>query len=107
MFKARLSSLLFALFASASLAVSAAEISPKPASQAEEVQVAAVAQVDLNSADVATLQRELLGIGQVRAEAIVAYREEHGKFASVDELLEVKGIGASIMERNRDRLSVN
>jgi len=107
MFKPRLCSLLFALFASVSLAVTAAEVSSTPTSQAEEVQVAAVAQVDLNSADVATLQRELLGVGQVKAEAIVAYREEHGKFASVDELLEVKGIGAAILERNRDRLSVN
>nr|WP_298165957.1 ComEA family DNA-binding protein [uncultured Pseudomonas sp.] len=107
MLNARLCSLLFALFASVSLAVSAAEVSSKPSSQAEEVQVAAVAQIDLNSADVATLQRELLGVGQVKAEAIVAYREEHGKFASVDELLEVKGIGAAILERNRDRLSVN
>ncbi len=107
MFKPRLCSLLFALFASASLAVAAAEVSSKPTSPAEEVQVAAVAQVDLNSADVATLQRELLGVGQVRAEAIVAHREEHGKFASVDELLEVKGIGAAILEKNRDRLSVN
>jgi competence protein ComEA len=107
MLKPRLCSLLFALLASVSLAVSAAEVSSKPTNQAEEVQVAAVAQVDLNSADVTTLQRELLGIGQVRAEAIVAYREEHGKFASVDELLEVKGIGAAILEKNRDRLSVN
>ena len=48
-----------------------------------------------------------MGIGATKAQAIVAYREEHGNFASVDELLEVKGIGEATLEKNRDRLSVN
>lgn len=107
MLKLKLSALLFALLASMSLVVSAAEVSSKQASSAEAVQVATVAMVNLNTADAATLQRELLGIGQVKANAIVAYREEHGNFASVDELLEVKGIGAAILEKNRDKLSIN
>ncbi|WP_339461937.1 ComEA family DNA-binding protein [Pseudomonas sp. EA_105y_Pfl2_R69] len=107
MLKLKLSSLLFALLASMSLVVSAAEVSSKPASPGEAVQVATAAMVNLNTADAATLQRELLGIGQVKAEAIVAYREAHGNFASVDELLEVKGIGAAILEKNRDKLSIN
>ena len=62
---------------------------------------------NLNTADAATLQRELAGIGATKAQAIVAYREEHGNFASVDELLEVKGIGEATLEKNRDKLSVN
>jgi competence protein ComEA len=107
MLKLKLSSLLFALLASMSLVVSAAEVSPKPVSSGEAVQVATAAIVNLNTADAATLQRELLGIGQVKAEAIVAYREAHGDFASVDELLEVKGIGPAILEKNRDKLSIN
>ena len=107
MLKLKLSALLFALLASMSLVVSAAEVSSKSASQGEPVQVATAAMVNLNTADAATLQRELLGVGQVKAEAIVAYREAHGDFASVDELLEVEGIGPAILEKNRDKLSIN
>lgn len=61
---------------------------------------------NLNTADVPTLQRELNGIGQAKAQAIVAYREANGPFQSVDELLEIKGIGNALMERNRDRLTL-
>jgi competence protein ComEA len=63
--------------------------------------------VDLNSADATTLQTALSGIGRAKAEAIVAYREANGAFASVDELLEVKGIGKALLDRNRDILMVN
>jgi competence protein ComEA len=107
MLKAKLSSLLFVLLASMSLAVSAAETKTQPAPAVEATQVAAVGKINLNTADAATLQRELLGIGEVKAQAIVAYRDEHGDFASVDELLEVKGIGEATLERNRDKLSTN
>ena len=60
--------------------------------------------VNLAAADVATLQGELVGIGAAEAQAIVAYRKERGSFVSVDELLEVKGIGEAL-EKNRDKLS--
>lgn len=103
------SSLLFALLASASIAVSAAEAPKAEAVPPAVVQAvkADAAKVNLNTADAATLERELLGIGAVKAKAIVAYREANGPFASVDELLEVKGIGNAILEKNRDKLSVN
>ncbi|MDP3816917.1 helix-hairpin-helix domain-containing protein [Pseudomonas sp.] len=107
MLKTQFSSLLFALLASMSLAVSAAEVSADQVSPTETVQVAEAVKVNLNTADAATLERELLGIGQVKAEAIVAYRDEHGAFASVDELLEVKGIGEATLEKNREKLSIN
>lgn len=73
-------------------------------------QIAADAQVltiNLNTADEATLQRELSGVGEAKAKAIVAYRESNGDFASADELLEVKGIGKAIFDRNRDKIAVN
>lgn len=107
MLKVRLSSLLFAVLASLSLAAVAAEAPKTENAGPATVQVAQVATVNLNSADAATLQRELTGIGESKAKAIVAYREEHGNFASVDELLEVKGIGQSTLEKNRDKLSAN
>lgn len=62
---------------------------------------------DLNAADAPTLQRELSGVGEAKAKAIVAYRDVNGPFASVDELLEVKGIGKAILDRNRQNLEVN
>jgi competence protein ComEA len=65
------------------------------------------AKVDLNDADAATLQKELAGVGEAKAKAIVTYRETNGPFSSVDELLEVKGIGKAILDRNRDKLEVN
>ena len=72
-------------------------------------QVASDAQmvtINLNTADEATLQRELSGVGAVKAKAIVAYREANGDFTSADELLEVKGIGKAIFEKNRDKVAV-
>ncbi|MBV7479905.1 helix-hairpin-helix domain-containing protein [Pseudomonas sp. PDM31] len=104
-------SLVFALLTSASLSAIAAPVNAPGVSNAPQVQdVAAKAQsgkVDLNSADAPTLQRELAGVGEEKAKAIVAYRESNGAFASVDELLEVKGIGKAILDRNRDRIEVN
>ena len=64
------------------------------------------AAVDLNSADAATLAEELNGVGQVRAEAIIEYRQEHGPFESVGEFTEVRGIGSATLEKNRDSLAL-
>ncbi|MFP5335661.1 MAG: helix-hairpin-helix domain-containing protein [Actinomycetes bacterium] len=61
--------------------------------------------VDLNSASAADLDA-LPGIGPVLSERIVAWREEHGRFSSVDELLEVSGIGQSLLERLRPLVRV-
>ena len=57
--------------------------------------------VDLNTADAETIARELNGVGQARAQAIVAWREAHGAFKSAEELLEVDGIGPHILDANR------
>ena len=67
-------------------------------------QAASSAGVDLNTADAATLARELTGIGESRARAIVEHRRRHGPFRSVDELALVRGIGPKTVERNRARL---
>ncbi|MDE2219591.1 MAG: helix-hairpin-helix domain-containing protein, partial [Gammaproteobacteria bacterium] len=44
---------------------------------------------------------ELRGIGPVKAQAIVEYRQKHGAFRSVDELAQVKGISQKLIDRNR------
>ena len=61
--------------------------------------------INLNRADAETLAAEISGIGPAKAEAIVAFREAHGPFKSVDDLLLVRGIGEATLKKNRDRLS--
>lgn len=62
--------------------------------------------VDLNTADAETIARELNGVGQARAEAIVAYREEYGAFQSTEELLNVTGIGKYILDANEQNILI-
>ncbi len=62
--------------------------------------------VDINSADASTLAEVMDGVGVVKAEAIVAHRELVGKFQSLDQLLEVSGIGPAILEMNLHKLTV-
>ncbi|MBL7479977.1 ComEA family DNA-binding protein [Legionella bononiensis] len=60
--------------------------------------------IDLNQADLSTLTGSFKGIGKKRAEAIIAYRESHKGFKSLEELAEVKGFGQRFMNTNRDKL---
>lgn len=66
-----------------------------------------VPQVDLNTADADALALALDGVGEARAMDIIAYREEHGPFTSVEQLQEVSGIGPATLERNRERLLIS
>jgi competence protein ComEA len=95
----------FSIFASAAPAKESAA-GNVPAMQSVTTATDAV-KVDLNKADAPTLQRELAGIGEAKAKEIVAYRDTNGAFATVDELLEVKGIGKALLDRNREKLEVN
>ena len=63
--------------------------------------------VDINTADAATLAAAINGVGEKKAESIVAYRNTHGPFASVDDLVMIKGIGSATIDRNRDSLTVS
>lgn len=65
---------------------------------------AANTRVDINSATAETLALALDGIGLTKAADIVAYREEHGSFKSVDELALVKGVGPATISRNREKI---
>lgn len=67
-----------------------------PAAEAEKI--------NINEADVKELM-QLRGVGQVLAGRIVEYRDAHGPFVSVDELEKVKGVGRSLVDRIRDRVS--
>lgn len=74
----------------------------KAVSQAKKV----VFPLELNTAGVEELQL-LPGIGPVKAEAILSYRESKGGFASVEELLEVSGIGERTLGKIKEYVIVN
>lgn len=68
-------------------------------------EIANLETVNINTADIETLA-QLEGIGEKKAQAIVAWREENGKFVSVEQLVEVSGIGAATLEANRGKLRI-
>lgn len=58
--------------------------------------------VDVNTASAEQLSEALNGIGPSKAAAIVAHREQHGPFRSHQDLARVKGIGESLVQKNKD-----
>lgn len=74
--------------------------------KAKDVHGKEQAAVNINTADAVALATALNGIGIKKAEAIVAYREQIGKFTSADQLLEVKGIGKATLDKNRDKIKI-
>jgi len=74
-------------------------------SQEKPSEVGAEERIDINRADALKLTR-LPGIGDTLAGRIVKYRTEHGPFRSADDLLLVKGISGGVLEKIRDRISV-
>ena len=67
---------------------------------------AAAGPVNINTADKETLMT-LSGIGEKRAEDIIAYREEHGPFRRAEDLKKVSGIGEGTLEKIRDDITVD
>jgi competence protein ComEA len=61
--------------------------------------------IDINRADAAALMT-LPGIGEAKAAAIIAYRNEHGPFAAAEDIMNVPGIKQSAFEKIRDRIRV-
>lgn len=85
-------------------AVTPAAKQQKPAVAADSA--GAVTKVNINTADAQTLAANLKGVGEARAMEIVRYREAYGPFASAEELTEVKGIGPSTLEANRETITL-
>jgi len=61
--------------------------------------------VNINKANSAQLQ-SLTGIGPTKAQEIMKYRKAHGGFKSVDELVNVKGIGPKTVQKLKAQLSI-
>jgi len=61
--------------------------------------------VNINNASIEQLEK-MNGIGASKAQAIIEYRLQHGNFAKVDDIVKVKGIGPTFLEKNRAWLSV-
>lgn len=76
-----------------------------PPSSASGAGGTAGAPIDLNTADQATLE-QLDGVGPVLAQRILEWRAAHGRFTSVDELGDVKGVGDATLEKLRPRVRV-
>ncbi len=62
--------------------------------------------ININTADSEALVDGLTGVGPEKAMAIIRYRQTNGPFRQVNDLVQVKGIGQSTVERNRAYLSV-
>lgn len=70
------------------------------------VAIAVAGALNINTATSAQLET-LSGIGAAKAQTIVAYRDAHGPFKTVNDLTRVKGIGAKTLEKLRNDITVN
>ncbi len=66
----------------------------------------ALADVNINTADAPAIAKELKGIGEKKAQAIVTYRKQHGPFKTIESLTNVKGIGLKTVEKNRSLIKL-
>ncbi len=62
--------------------------------------------VNINNADASTLET-LPGIGPVRADSIISYRETTGNFQRTDQIMEINGIGTGIYDQVKDMITVD
>lgn len=76
------------------------------AGQTDPVSAAADGRININTATEAQLC-EIPGIGATRAAAIAAYRQEHGGFSSIEEIMNVSGIKEGTYAKIKDRITVN
>ncbi len=62
--------------------------------------------VNINTADQAALTG-LPGIGEAKAKSIIAYRTEHGRFSSIEEIMEISGIKEAVFSKIKDYITVD
>lgn len=87
---------------SAPAAASAAKAKAPEAAKGDEE----TTRVSINAASAEALAQAMNGVGLKKAQAIVSYRDEYGPFKTLEDLQQVPGMGASLVERNLDRLTL-
>lgn len=90
------------LFFSATPVLHAEEAAASVASPSKATQ-AAVGRINVNTADAMALTG-LKGVGEKKAQAIIAYRKSKGPFNSLEQLEAVPGIGPSIIAKNKSAI---
>lgn len=68
--------------------------------------LALAAPVNINTASATDIADALNGVGMVKAEALIAYRTANGGFTSAEQIIDVKGIGQAIFEKNKDDILI-
>ena len=61
--------------------------------------------VNLNTADLEEL-KTLPGIGDAKAKSIINYREEHGGFENIEEIMQIEGIKEGVFQKIKDKIKV-
>jgi competence protein ComEA len=86
--------------------VGAQAAQPAGSRKVSSVQVQGESRVSINTASAPQLASALTGVGMKKAMEIVEYRRTHGPFKSIEELMNVNGIGAATLLKNKNRLSL-
>lgn len=94
------------LLASGILSTTAYAASTAQSVTSETTSIQTANRVSINSANAAVLAEHLIGIGPTKAEAIVAWRSENGRFSNIEQLLEVKGIGSATLNKNKHLITL-
>jgi len=91
--------------AEGSLKIKVTVIGPDDGESSPTPQEGQTGKININSATAAELD-SLSGIGPTKAQAIIDYRNQNGPFRTVDDLLNVPGIGPKTLETIRDQITV-
>lgn len=100
----RIANLVLLIFSLATVSLSYAEPTSKAEWKSVDEATAQVLTVDINTADAGEISEVLMGVGESKAKAIVAFRNQNGPFGTAQDLLQVKGIGEATLEKNQDRI---
>ncbi|MDH5356412.1 MAG: helix-hairpin-helix domain-containing protein [Gammaproteobacteria bacterium] len=68
--------------------------------------ISLAAPVNINAASASEIAEALNGVGMAKAEALIAYRTANGMFTSAEQIIEVRGIGPAIFEKNKDDILI-
>ena len=77
----------------------------QPVAVAKQGAVISQEKINLNTASIDQLQ-QLNGVGLKKAQAIIDYRQQQGKFKNIEDLNNVKGIGPKIFEKNKNLIRI-